>query len=69
MNAENYDEVSERSVYLHSSCTEDDKSCEKVVIMRYLVNHEPQMVEITNSAHKIIVGKVKLANFVLNSTC
>ena len=39
---------------------EDVDSYDEVVVMRYGRNHEPQFIEITNPAEKVVVLKVNL---------
>lgn len=38
---------------------QDVDSFDEVVVLRYSRNHAPQLIQITNPTHKLIVGKVK----------
>lgn len=61
---EHYDEVLVPDFDTNSVDTE---SLDDIVIMRFTAkSQEPQMFEISNPAHKIIVGKVKWAVFLKN---
>lgn len=52
------DENSSPSFELKSG-EQDVDSFDEVVVLRYSRDHKPQLVEITNPLHKLIVGKVK----------
>lgn len=56
-----YDEVSGENS--DSGSEEDVDSFDEIVIMRFSQEQTPQLVEITNPEHKIIVGEVKRAKF------
>lgn len=58
MCAQEYDseEVSANDIELEFS--EDVESFDEVVVMRLRENQEPQLVEITNPVHKILVARV-----------
>lgn len=38
---------------------QDVDSFDEVVVLRYSRNHAPQLIQITNPTHKLIVGEVK----------
>lgn len=56
--AEQFDKVAVSDIESAASF-EEAKSFDEVVVMRFSETHEPQMVEITNPLHKILVARVK----------
>lgn len=60
-----YDEVSGENS--ESDSGQDVDSFDEIVIIRFFQEQMPQLVEITNPEHKIIIANVKRAKFNLHS--
>jgi hypothetical protein len=56
--AEEFDKVAVPDVESAMS-TEEAESFDEVVVVRFSETREPQMVEITNPLHKILIARVK----------